>query len=108
MAEKLKRLMGIIKKRRAWIGVAILLVAGAVTAAFFLSNKTSASDYITAKIERGNVEVNVSATGTVQAVTTVQVGSQVSGTLLWLGADFNTEVKRGQVIAKLDPSIFQA
>jgi HlyD family secretion protein len=108
MAEKLKRLMDIIKKRRAWIGVAILLVAGAVTAAFFLSNKTSASDYITGKIERGNVEVNVSATGTVQAVTTVQVGSQVSGTLLWLGADFNTEVKRGQVIAKLDPSIFQA
>lgn len=108
MAEKLKRVMDIIKKRRAWIGVAILLVAGAVTAAFFLSNKTSASDYITAKIERGNVEVNVSATGTVQAVTTVQVGSQVSGTLLWLGADFNTQVKRGQVIAKLDPSIFQA
>jgi HlyD family secretion protein len=108
MAEKLKRIMDIIKKRRAWIGVAMLLVAGGVAAAFFLSNKTSASDYITGKVERGNVEVNVSATGTVQAVTTVQVGSQVSGTLLWLGADFNTQVKRGQVIAKLDPSIFQA
>jgi HlyD family secretion protein len=108
MAEKLKRLMAIIKKRRGWIGVAILLVAGGVTAAFFLSNKTSASDYITAKIERGNVDVNVSATGTVQAVTTVQVGSQVSGTVQWLGADFNTQVKRGQVIARLDPAIFQA
>jgi HlyD family secretion protein len=108
MAEKLKRLMAIIKKRRGWIGVVILLVAGGITAAFFLSNKTSASDYITAKIERGNVDVNVSATGTVQAVTTVQVGSQVSGTVQWLGADFNTQVKRGQVIARLDPAIFQA
>jgi HlyD family secretion protein len=108
MAEKLKRLMAIIKKRRGWIGVLILLVAGGAIAAFFLSNKTSASDYITAKIERGNVDVSVSATGTVQAVTTVQVGSQVSGTVEWLGADFNTQVKRGQVIARLDPAIFQA
>ncbi|HWP41715.1 MAG TPA: efflux RND transporter periplasmic adaptor subunit, partial [Blastocatellia bacterium] len=60
------------------------------------------------KIDRGNIEVTVAATGTVQAVTTVQVGSQVSGTVAWLGADFNTQVKRGQVIAKLDPAIFQA
>jgi HlyD family secretion protein len=108
MAEKLQRMMAIIKKRRAWIGVVILLVAAGVTAAFFLSNKTSASDYITAKIERGNVDVSVSATGTVQAVTTVQVGSQVSGTVQWLGADFNTQVTRGQIIARLDPAIFQA
>jgi HlyD family secretion protein len=108
MAEKLKRIMATIKKRRAWIGVVILLLAGGVTAAFFLSNKTSASDYITAKIERGNVDVSVSATGTVQAVTTVQVGSQVSGTVQWLGADFNTQVSRGQVVARLDPAIFQA
>jgi HlyD family secretion protein len=108
MAEKWKVITNFIKRRRAWIGVLLLLVAGGITFAFFWSNKTSASDYITAKIERGNVDVNVSATGTVQAVTTVQVGSQVSGTLLWLGADFNTQVKRGQVIAKLDPSIFQA
>src|SRR5262249_61591293 len=47
-------------------------------------------------------------TGTLQAVTTVQVGSQVSGTVSWLGADFKSRVTSGQVIAKLDPSIFQA
>src|SRR6185295_5007997 len=68
----------------------------------------SANDYITAKIEKTTVEVKVSATGTVQAVTTVQVGSQVSGTVSWLGADFNTQVKKNQVIARLDPAVFQA
>src|SRR5262249_30059612 len=48
-----------------------------------------------------------SATGTVQAITTVQVGSQISGIISMLGADFNSRVKKGQVIAKLDPSTFQ-
>jgi hypothetical protein len=48
----------------------------------------------------------VGATGTLEAVTTVQVGSQVSGTILTLGADFNSVVKKDQVIARLDPSLF--
>ncbi len=108
MAEKLKKFIGIIKKRRTPIGIVLLLAGVAVVAAFFWGDKASASDYITGKVEKGNVEVNVSATGTVQAVTTVQVGSQVSGTLEWLGADFNSQVTRGQVIARLDPAIFQA
>jgi HlyD family secretion protein len=108
MAERLNKFIGIIKKRRTPIGLVLLLGGVAVVAAFFWGNKASASDYITGKVEKGNVEVNVSATGTVQAVTTVQVGSQVSGTLEWLGADFNSQVKRGQVIARLDPAIFQA
>ncbi|MEW6126251.1 MAG: efflux RND transporter periplasmic adaptor subunit [Acidobacteriota bacterium] len=108
MAERFKKLMEFIKRRNAAIAAIILLAAAGVAAFFFWNNKASASDYITAKVERGNVEVTVSATGTVQAVTTVQVGSQVSGTVQWLGADFNTDVKRGQVIARLDPSIIQA
>lgn len=107
MAETIKKFVTVIKQRRASIAVIILLAGTAVTAAFFWGNKSTANDYITAKIERGNVEVNVSATGTVQAVTTVQVGSQVSGTVEWLGVDFNSEVKRGQVIARLDPALFQ-
>jgi HlyD family secretion protein len=108
MAERLKRFVTIIKKRRTPVAIIILLIGAAVTAAFLWGDKANASDYITAKVERGNVEVNVSATGTVQAVTTVQVGSQVSGTVQWLGADFNSEVKRGQVIARLDPALFQS
>ncbi|MEK6325226.1 MAG: efflux RND transporter periplasmic adaptor subunit [Acidobacteriota bacterium] len=108
MAERLKRFIAIIKKRRTPIGIIVLLAAVVGVAAFIWGDKASASDYITARVERGNVEVNVAATGTVQAVTTVQVGSQVSGTVQWLGADFNSQVQRGQVIARLDPAIFQA
>src|SRR5207249_5635585 len=57
---------------------------------------------------RGDIIDSVGATGTLQAVTTVQVGSQVSGNIQWLGADFNSIVKKGQVIARLDPSLFEA
>lgn len=108
MAERLKKFIGIIKRRRTPIGIILLLAGVVVLAAFLWGDKASASDYITGKAERGTVEVNVSATGTVQAVTTVQVGSQVSGTVEWLGADFNSQVTRGQVIARLDPAIFRA
>lgn len=108
MAERLKRFIAIIKRRRTPIGIVLLLAAVVGLGAFLWGDKASASDYITAKVDRGNVEVTVSATGTVQAVTTVQVGSQVSGTVEWLGADFNSQVHTGQVIARLDPAIFQA
>jgi HlyD family secretion protein len=108
MAERFKKVSSFIKRRRSLlIGVFVLAAVG-IGAALYFGNKASAGDYLTAKAERTNVEVTVSATGTVQAVTTVQVGSQVSGTVLELGADFNTNVKRGQVIAKLDPAIIQA
>jgi HlyD family secretion protein len=108
MPEKLKRFMTVIKKRRTPIGIVLLLVAASAVAAFVWGGKANASDYITAKVDRGTVEVTVSATGTVQAVVTVQVGSQVSGTVSWLGADFNSQVKKGQVVARLDPAVFQA
>ncbi|HSF24218.1 MAG TPA: efflux RND transporter periplasmic adaptor subunit [Blastocatellia bacterium] len=106
--QKLKRLFEVIKKRKTPLAMIALVAAGGLAAAVFWGRSADASDYITARVERGNVEVNVSATGTVQAVTTVQVGSQVSGTVSWLGADFNSQVKRGQIIARLDPGVFQA
>jgi HlyD family secretion protein len=62
----------------------------------------------TAPVERGDVAYTVSATGAPNAVVTVQVGSQVSGNILALYADFNTRVKKGQVVARIDPQIFQA
>jgi HlyD family secretion protein len=88
-----------------------LIVLGAIggTAGYFyFGRKATAEEYITAKIERGNVRNTVSATGALQAVTTVQVGSQVSGIIKALYVDFNSNVRRGQVVAQLDPSIFQA
>lgn len=108
MKEKITRFVTVVKRRRVLVAIMALIAISAVAAASLWGRKADASDYITARVERGNLQVTVSATGTVQAVTTVQVGSQVSGTVTWLGADFNSPVKRGQVIARLDPAIFQA
>ena len=60
------------------------------------------------KVDRGDITMTVTATGTLSAVTTVQVGSQVSGVIARLYADFNSRVKRGQLLAELDPTPFQA
>ena len=64
--------------------------------------------YRTAAAERGDIAYTISATGTPNAVVTVQVGSQVSGNIKALYADFNTRVKKGQVVAEIDPQLFQA
>ncbi|HSP34161.1 MAG TPA: efflux RND transporter periplasmic adaptor subunit [Thermoanaerobaculia bacterium] len=64
--------------------------------------------YKTEKIDRGGVTMTVTATGTLSAVTTVQIGSQVSGVISRLYADFNSRVHRGQLLAELDPTPFQA
>lgn len=85
-------------------GVAVLSLA----AFYFWGGQSSAAQYLTAKVERGNLRNTVTATGTLQAVTTVQVGSQASGTIAALLADYNSIVKKGQVIAQLDPSVSKA
>src|SRR6184192_1098946 len=104
----MKRIKSILsaKKRLAVVLVAAALVAGA--GFWFWGGNASAAEYMTAKVERGNLRNTVTATGTLQAVTTVQVGSQASGTISALYADFNSKVKKGQVIAQLDPSVSQA
>ena len=85
------------------------LIAAVVLAGFFFwGSDSSTPQYMTAKIERGNLRNTVTATGALQAVTTVQVGSQASGTISALYADFNSVVKKGQVVAQLDPSTAKA
>jgi HlyD family secretion protein len=64
--------------------------------------------YETAKVERGNIVAKVTATGTLSAIVTVQVGSQVSGRIAALYADFNSPVRKGELIAKIDPQLFEA
>ena len=64
--------------------------------------------YFTAAVSRGDIRDVVDATGTVNAVTTVQVGSQVSGQIAKLRADFNSRVHRGDTIAVIDPTLFRA
>ncbi len=88
--------------------VIVLAVVGAAGWYFLGNREAGAEEYMTAKVERGDIRNSVFATGTLQAVTTVQVGSQVSGVISALYADFNTNVKKGQVVAQLDPSILQA
>src|SRR5262252_4563378 len=93
---------------RKWlIGLAILIALAAV-GGFTFYNSSKKVDYLTAKIERGDIDSTISSTGTVNAVINVQVGSQVSGNILELHADFNSKVKQGQVVALIDPAPFQA
>jgi len=82
----------------------ILLVIGAV----FYFRGSGQPGYVTAAIDRGDIEAAITTTGNTNAVTTVQVGSQVSGNVIALYADFNTKVKKGQLVARIDPAIFQA
>lgn len=89
-----------------WLVLAGIAVVVGLFAAFGLNRKSQAQ-YFTSKAERGDVRDVVDATGTINAVTTVQVGSQVSGTISRLNADFNSRVKNGQVIALIEPSLFQ-
>src|SRR4051812_37575576 len=87
--------------------VIVLIAIGAVGAAYYVRRGGPEPTVTTLQISRGDVVDQVGATGTLQAVTTVQVGTQVSGTIDELYADFNSIVKKGQVIARLDPSILQ-
>lgn len=85
----------------------VLFVIGAAAGAYYLRRGGPPPEIQTAPVTVGPIVETVGATGTVEAVTTVQVGTQVSGTIKELYADFNSIVHRGQVIARLDPSLFE-
>src|SRR5512147_131592 len=85
-----------------------LALAGAGVFAYYKYGKPEDKATVNeVPLSQGNVVQQVQSTGTLEALRTVQVGSQVSGVVQWLGADFNSIVKEGQVIAKLDPSLLQ-
>jgi len=92
--------------RRTWIWVLAILVLAGVFAAFRLTKKTD-PDYFTAKVEKGDIRQVIEATGTINPVTSVQVGSQVSGMISKLYVDFNSKVGKGEVVAEIDPKLFQ-
>ena len=93
-------------KKLIWI-VILLVIVGAGGAVFYANRGDKEPQVTTLKVTRGDLVDAVGATGTLQAVTTVTVGSQVSGTVAELNADFNSIVKKGQVIARLDPALLQ-
>ncbi len=95
------------KKTWLWIVIGAVVILGGG----FLWLKNGNGDkvsYRTAKIERGDITVAISATGTLSADTTVQVGSQVSGRIAKLYADFNSNVRKGDLLAQLDPTFLEA
>jgi len=87
-------------------GVAVLAIV-AVTG-WAMRGRADAPQYATAAVDRGTITSVVQATGTINPVTTVPVGSYVSGTVQYIFADFNTRVESGQVLAQLDPQVYEA
>ena len=95
------------KKALAAIAVSVLVVAAAYLAVSWRSGAKT-PPYRTAPVARGEIAETVLATGTVNAVTTVSVGSQVSGTIQKIYVDFNSRVQKGDLIARIDPRLFEA
>ncbi len=97
--------MGMKSTKKKWIiGAAALLLIAALAWFFTRNGKESGGKYTLVKIDRGDLESVVSSTGTLSAVTTVQVGTQVSGRIAKIFTDFNQSVKKGQLLAMLDTS----
>jgi HlyD family secretion protein len=95
------------KHKKAYlIGAGVLLVI--ICYWGYARAKSREPKYTTAAVRRGDITAAVQATGTINALTTVSVGSYVSGTVQYIFADFNTRVKSGQVLAQLDPAIYEA
>ena len=95
----------------AWtrLGIVVLMLAAGATAWYWYGQRNGSGEvkYRLGKIERGPIQAVVVASGTLNAVTTVQVGSQISGQVKEIFADFNTPVKKDQVIARIDPATFE-
>ncbi len=88
-------------------GAALIIITVIVLIIFFRGNN-SEQKFKTEKVTLGEIVESVNATGTVNAIITVNVGTQVSGTIIKLYADFNSRVRKGQIIALIDPTVFDA
>lgn len=96
------------RRAKRWAtAIAAGLTLAALAIALYVWNLPK-TEYVTARVDRGDIDATVITTGNLNAVITVQVGSQVSGNIEALYADFNTKVKKGQLVALIDPAPFQA
>src|SRR4030065_287695 len=99
-------------RKKRYLFTIIISLTVIMAGGFFLypmiEQKGSNQKFRTVRVERGEISSIVTATGTINPVTTVLVGSQISGTIKALYADFNSRVKEGEVIAQIDPAIFEA
>ena len=94
------------KTKAKWVVLVAVVVGIALFAALGL-NRNAQAQHFTAKVERGQIDDVVEATGTINPIVTVLVGSQVSGTIAELHADFNSIVHKGDIIALIDPALFK-
>jgi len=94
-------------RNRSLVTIVGVLLASGGGLWYYLDHRNQAQ-YQTAAVERGQIQSSISATGNCNAVVTVQVGAQVSGNIKALYADFNTKVTKGQLVAEIDPQVFQA
>src|SRR5512140_2848364 len=94
--------------KKVLIPVVVLAAVGLAAFLYLSRAKNGGPKFRRVKVEKGDVVSTVTATGTLSAVTTVKVGSQVSGIIGRLHVDFNSQVKKGQLLAELDPTPFQA
>jgi len=92
--------------KRKWLIIAVVVVVVGLFVVLGLNRDTQAQHF-TAKVERGDIHDVVEATGTINSVITVQVGSQVSGSIAKLNADFNSRVHKGDIVALIDPALFK-
>jgi HlyD family secretion protein len=97
-------------KRQPWrliaLGAAVALIV-AIAAVWWVALRPEPASYLTAEVTRGDVATTVTASGTINPVITVQVGTYVSGTIVSLSCDYNTRVSKGQLCAKIDPAPYQ-
>ncbi len=97
------------RKRLAWLAVVVVLAAAVFGAwRWHAAHRPPEVTYKTAPAERRHIVGRVTASGTLSSIVTVQVGTQVSGRIQKLYADFNSQVKKGELVAKIDPQLFEA
>jgi HlyD family secretion protein len=96
-------------KTKVIVGIlGVAAVGGGLTYWTLGRDKTPQSQLIKGTVDRGTIRITVTATGTVEAVRTVQVGSQISGQIASLHADYNSQVRKGQLLAEIDPRTFES
>lgn len=98
--------MVVFMKKITKLVVAGAFVLGAVL--YFAGTSEPVKEYLTAKVVKGDITEKVTATGTINPISTVNIGTQVSGTISEIFVDYNSLVKKGQVLAQIDPALFQA
>ena len=103
----LRRVFGFLWRHKWWsLTVIIILLAGGIW--WFVATSAKKVEYVTVNVSRGDIRHVVTATGEINPVNTVNVGSQVSGTIQEIAVDYNSRVKKGDLLLKIEPSVLQA